>query len=410
MQQTNRPIRKHDRIESLDTLRGFALLGILLMNIQSFAMIDQAYMNPTAFGSLSGANYWVWFLSHLFADTKFISVFSMLFGAGIVLFAQRQEQKNTPSAAMHYRRMFGLFLFGICHAYLIWPGDILVPYAICGSMLFLVRNWSPRTQLISGLLTVAVASAIYCVAQIAVQFVSVEELANLVKEWQASPEGISKQIAIYRGSWLGQLPHRASSAFILQTYVFAIFIGWRTAGCMLMGMALYRWKVLTGEASKSTYWLMVLIGFAIGLPTIAFGVHRNFAVDWNVRYSFFQGSQFNYWGSLAVALGYVGLINLLVKTTWFAWPASLLANVGRMALTNYLMQSIICSFVFYGHGLGLYCKLSRLQQFGVVLAIWVTQLIISPLWLNRFRYGPVEWLWRSMSYGKWQPLRSDVPS
>ena len=182
MQPQNQPVAEQNRIHSLDVLRGFALLGILVMNIQTFAMVDQAYMNPTSFGDLSGANFLVWFMCHLLADTKFISLFSMLFGAGILLFSQRQEQKNASPTAMHYRRMLWLLLFGLCHAYLIWPGDILVPYAICGSIVFLMRNWKPRTQLVCGLLTISVASLIYVLGQAGLPYLSEPEMQEFLNE------------------------------------------------------------------------------------------------------------------------------------------------------------------------------------------------------------------------------------
>jgi len=399
----NVPIAATDRIASLDVLRGFALLGILYMNIQSFAMVEEAYMNPTAFGDLTGANYAVWYVGRLFADLKFMSLFSMLFGAGLVLFAERQEAKNKSPAKMHYRRMGWLFLFGFCHAYLIWPGDILVPYACCASLVFLMRNLKPRTQLICGVLVVSVASIFYLLGQWSMPYWTAADLQLLSKEWWVTPDEIEMKKAIYQGPWLGLLPYRAKAAFELETFVFAIFIAWRTGGCMLIGMALYRWEIITGKAATRTY-VAMLLGFALGIPLIAYGVQRNFAVDWDVEYAFFAGSQFNYWGSLAVAIGYVALINLCCRSNWFRWPAWLLASVGRMALTNYLMQSIIFSFIFYGHGLGLYSELSRVQQLGVIVAIWIAQLIWSPIWLQRFRFGPFEWLWRSASYGTWQPM------
>ena len=132
----NSPIEISDRIASLDVLRGFAVLGILVMNIQAFAMPMAAYFNPTAYGDLSGVNFFTWLVSYLFVDQKFLSMFSLLFGAGICLFADRVEARSGRSAGLHYRRMFWLLLFGLVHAYFLWSGDILVTYALCGSVLF----------------------------------------------------------------------------------------------------------------------------------------------------------------------------------------------------------------------------------------------------------------------------------
>ena len=402
--QLSTPIAEANRIVSLDVLRGFALLGILLMNVQSFAMVDAAYMNPTSFGDLTGANYWVWYLCHLFAELKFISLFSMLFGAGLVLFAERQQSKGVSPKTMHFRRMGWLLVFGLCHAYLIWHGDVLVAYAICGSVVFFLRDLKPRAQFGCGLASVAVVTMFYLIAQWSLPYWPKEELVKLGQDWWITAEAIESRKGILQGPWLGQLPRRAVAAFGMESYVFLFFTAWRAGGCMLIGMALYRWGILTGKASSRVY-LGMLLGFVAGLPLIAWGVHRNFAVDWNVRYSFFLGSQFNYWGSLAVAFGYLGLVNLVCRSGFTQSITNCLAAVGRMALTNYLMQSILCSFVFYGHGLGLYCELTRLQQLGVVLLIWIAQLVWSLLWLKRFRFGPFEWIWRSLSYRKWQPMK-----
>jgi uncharacterized protein len=147
-----------ERIVAIDVLRGFALLGILVMNVQIFAMIDAAYENPTAYGNLEGANYAVWLLSHILADQKFMTIFSMLFGAGIVLMAGRQETAGHWPAAVHYRRMGVLALFGLAHAYLLWFGDILFSYAICGMIVYPLRKLRPRTQIALGLVLIAVPS------------------------------------------------------------------------------------------------------------------------------------------------------------------------------------------------------------------------------------------------------------
>src|SRR5438445_2514093 len=144
-----------DRIQSIDVLRGFALLGILVMNIQSFSMILAAYENPTAYGNLEGANYWVWFFSHVLADQKFMTIFSMLFGAGIVLMTSRQEETTGRSAAVHYRRMGVLALFGMLHAYLFWYGDILFGHALCGMLVYLCRRLRPFALLLIGFFSIA---------------------------------------------------------------------------------------------------------------------------------------------------------------------------------------------------------------------------------------------------------------
>ena len=157
----NSPVEASERIASLDVLRGLAVLGIMIMNIQAFAMPMAAYSNPTAYGDLSGINFFIWLVSYLFVDQKFLSMFSLLFGAGICLFADRVEARSGRSAGLHYRRMFWLLLFGLVHAYFLWSGDVLVTYALCGLVIFFLRNRSPRTLVIIGLAVFSVASVIY---------------------------------------------------------------------------------------------------------------------------------------------------------------------------------------------------------------------------------------------------------
>jgi uncharacterized protein len=151
LSKISQPIRPSQRIVALDALRGFAILGILIMNIQSFAMIEAAYFNPTAYGDLTGLNKWVWILSHMLADQKFMTIFSMLFGAGIILFTTRAEAKGRSALKLHYRRTFWLLVIGLLHAYLLWTGDILVPYALCALVVVLFRKWSPTMLAIVGL-------------------------------------------------------------------------------------------------------------------------------------------------------------------------------------------------------------------------------------------------------------------
>jgi len=149
-----------ERIDSLDTLRGFAVLGILVMNVQSFSMPEAAYINPTAYGDLGGGNGWAWLLSHVLADGKFMTIFSMLFGAGILLFTERAASRGDAPARLHVRRMLWLVVFGLAHAYLLWYGDILVAYGICGLLVYPLRRLRPSRRLVLGLAVMAVTSCL----------------------------------------------------------------------------------------------------------------------------------------------------------------------------------------------------------------------------------------------------------
>ncbi|MBZ0331322.1 DUF418 domain-containing protein [Halomonas sp. ANAO-440] len=392
------------RMHSLDVLRGFALLGILVMNIQAFAMPMAAYANPTVWGDLSGANFAVWLLSHLFADEKMMAIFSILFGAGIALFTDRAEQRGDSAARLHYRRNAWLLLFGAAHGYLLWYGDILFLYAVCAFAIFPFRKLSPPTLFALGIALLSVSSVLFLYFGWSMSLWSEAQLASFKAEWNPAPAMLAQEVAIYRGDWLEQLAHRAPITAEAQTFVLVVWGFWRAAGLMLIGMGLYRLGVLSGLASNVTYWCLLMAGLLIGLPLVGYGVVWNFANDWGPQ-SLFLGSQFNYWGSLPVSLGWVAGIMLLLRHGALRWLTQRLAAVGRMAFTHYILQTVFGVLLFYGQGLALFGQVERTGQIAIVLAIWLVQLLLSPIWLRHFRAGPLEWLWRSLTYGQRQPFR-----
>lgn len=406
MKYNTAPISPSERILSLDVLRGFAIFGILIMNIQSFSMIEAAYINPTAFGDLSGLNKWVWILSHVFADSKFMTLFSILFGAGILLFANKIESKGFKPAGLHYSRTFWLLIIGLIHAYFLWYGDILVTYALCALFIFLLRKLAPKRLLVIGIIIFSIPSLLYLFFGWIMQYWPQEAVDNSMVSWFPAQNLIDQEIAAYHGSWSDQMSHRIPAAIFLQTFIFLMWYGWRAAGLMLIGMALYKWGVLTAQKSNRVYVKFTVTGFVIGFLLVIWGIIKNFAVNWSFDFSMFLGWQFNYWGSVFVVLGYIGVIMLVSKSVFFEKITRPLAAVGRTALTNYLAQTIICTLIFYGHGLGLYAKVERKEQILFVFGIWLVQLIISTVWLRRFRFGPAEWIWHSLTYLKIQPFRN----
>jgi len=401
------PTEKKGRIESLDILRGFALLGILLMNIQSFSMPEAAYLNPMAYGDMTGANKWVWLLSHIFADQKFMTIFSILFGAGILLFAENAEAKRGKSTGLHYRRTFWLLVIGLLHAHLIWHGDILVAYAICSFIVFLFRKVSPVKLFITGILVIAVHSLIYLGADATIPSWPQDSINETMASWMPSPEQIQEEIEAFTGTISQQLHKRSGIALFMETGVLLMIFIWRAGGLMLVGMALYKWGFLSAEKSTTLYWKSFFISWLVGLPIVIFGIVQNYNHNWAFEYSMFGGSQFNYWGSLFVSFGFISLIMILVKSNSLQWIKGRLAAVGQMALTNYLMQSIICVFIFYGIGFGYFGSVERTGQLLIVLGVWLAQLTWSKPWLQRFIFGPFEWAWRSLTYWKIQPLKKE---
>ncbi len=393
------------RIVSLDVLRGFAVLGILIMNIQTFSMIGAAYINPTAFGDLTGLNKWIWILSDLFASAKFMSIFSMLFGAGIVLFTERALSKGRKAGPLHYRRNFWLFLFGMAHAYLIWYGDILVCYSLCGFLVFLFRKKKPGTLLIIGSVFYIVPIILLTFTGMTVQHWPEESYNQNMQSWLPAAEKVEAEIIAMQGSWIQQMEIRAPGALFLQTFLFFWQSFWRVVSMMLLGMALYKWGILSAEKSKQFYIKMVAICLSIGYIITGTGIYQNFKVDWIMDFSMFLGSIFNYVGSVLIALGYTAVIMLIVKSVRFTGFKNILSSVGKMAFTNYILMSVICGFIFYGHGLGLFGQVERSIQILIVFAVWIIILVLSPLWLKHYLYGPLEWLWRVLTYWKRQPFR-----
>jgi uncharacterized protein len=399
------PTGQTQRIVSLDVLRGFALLGILVVNIQSFAMVDAAYMNPTAFGDLTGANYWVWLLTHVFFDQKFMSIFSMLFGAGMVLMADRAQAAGRPPDWLHCRRMASLLVIGLLHAHLLWFGDILVLYAVCGLVVYWFRRLNPIWLCVLGLGLISIGSGISLMSGWSMPYWGEEPLAQFEQGWQPPAEVIEAEIATYRGSWLRQMEHRVPAALYFETLILVAWGFWRAGGMMFIGMAFFKWGVFNATRSRQFYLWLIAAAVLVGVPLVLYGVRRNFAEGWDVSYSFFWGGQYNGWGSILVCLGYVGLVMLFCQSQVLDPLRRSLAAVGQTALTNYLLQTILCTTLFYGHGFGLFGSVSRTGQVCVVIAVWAFQLIISPLWLKRFRFGPFEWVWRCMTYLRIQPLR-----
>ncbi len=209
------PVIQTDRIVPIDVLRGFAVLGILIMNIQAFSMIGAAYFNPTIYGNLDGLNWLVWFLSHILADSKFMTIFSLLFGAGIVLMSDRMESTGRRPAPVHYRRTVILLLIGLAHGWLLWSGDILFAYALCSFLVFLFRRLKPKTLIIFGLAVVAFGSLLALLFQWSMQFWPPEQIEAMLPWWSPGAAGIAAELEAYRGGWADQMTHRVPSVIAM---------------------------------------------------------------------------------------------------------------------------------------------------------------------------------------------------
>ena len=375
-------------------LRGVGVLGMLAVHIQLFAFPSLARWNPTAYGDLRGLNWWVWLATFVLADGKFIAIFAMLLGASIVM---QSADRAAPAWRAHERRMAALLVLGLAHAYLLWYGDMLVSLAVCGAVVFVGRRLSPGRLLVLGSVPFATAS----VLSVALTWSALQShpatLAAWREQWTPSPVTIGLEIIQYRGGWAEQMGHRVPAAWEMQTWSLVTHFLWQMAGLMLIGMALFKLGILSAARSRVFYRILAALGFGAGVVLNLLGLWRSFATGWDLVDFALVSQQLHYWGNLLVALGWVGLVMLLCQR---GRQLGLIAAVGRMALTNYLLQTLICTTIFYGHGLGLFGSVDRAGQFAIVLAVWAFELLASSAWLRYFAVGPVEWLLRWVVHGR----------
>lgn len=399
-----------ERYVTLDVIRGFAVMGILVMNIVGMGMPAYAYIDPTYYGGATGADLWAWALAYALADGKMRMLFTMLFGASLAVITDRAEHP----AATHYSRMFWLFVFGMLHAWFVWYGDILTEYAVVGALLFFVRRWPPAAlftaaaafllfQLGTSLLALQQDAALRIAAEAhgateAARAAWADRLAQL-----APPPGtIAAELAGYRGGIADAFVARAPMTLVMQTILLPVSLP-ETLAFAAAGLGLYRTGFLTGAWRAATY--RTLVG-AAGLALIAYIplIQWIVRVDWSHQ-ALTLADQISLILRPFVALGYASALILLVQSGALARLVGRMAAAGRMAFSNYLGTSLVATTIFNGYGLGLYGHLGRAQLYWVVLLIWVLMLAWSKPWLAHYHYGPLEWLWRSLARGELQPMR-----
>ncbi len=426
------PVSQSERIIILDSLRGFAILGILLMNIPAFAMPNSGY-DPSILNEYGTINFKVWQFVEWFPAGTQRALFSMLFGAGIILFVNWKEKREGGllPADYFFRRQLWLMVFSLFDVFiLLWWGDILLDYACLGMMMFAFRNLSPKRLLIGAgfcfLFMMArenadlykdkimiyrgeIASAADT-TKIKLNDIQKEELNAMLDFKERSTresklKRMKKAIQKTTGSYK-ELYKQRTDMYIDNLVRYLFFYVWDVLLFMFLGMAFLKMGILTGQASVKWYWWMSLAGLGIGLTLSYFRLQPLIDTKFNgfdytkkVSFSFYELSR------TFRSIGILGLIMLFYKSGWFNWLFALMRPVGQMAFTNYLMQSLLGGLFFYGVGFGYFGKLERHELYYFVATVWTIEIVWSHIWLRFFRFGPMEWLWRSLTYWKWQPMK-----
>lgn len=406
-----------DRHITIDAVRGFAVLGILLMNIVGMGLPSYAYVSPAYYGGSEGANLAAWALAYVLVDGKMRALFTLLFGASLLLIADKAEGRPLGPARVHYRRMFWLFVFGMLHAWFVWYGDILVSYALAGSLAFLFRRQPPRRLIGAGLVLLGLLIAWglmghFHLAQLRDLAAAPGASPEAVKQWQKALAGIEPpfataqaELAGYRGGLADAFRARVTMTGFLQLYLLPNVFIWEALGFMLVGMGLFRLGFFTGDWPVRVHARIAAVLVPVGIVFGAQLAAKLWMVRWN-PVTMLATDALAIPIHLIMAVGYASAVIAIVKG---GVRLERLAAAGRMAFTNYLGASLIVTTLFYGYGFGLYGYLERYQLYLVVLAVWVLQLWGSKAWLDRFGYGPFEWAWRSLVQGKPQPMRRGQP-
>lgn len=399
------PVAANERIETMDVLRGFALLGILLMNIEAFVgplMEALTGVNPR----FSGADRWMDAAIYILVQGKFITLFSLLFGMGFAVMLQRAQARGGTGAGLYARRLLALLGMGLAHSILIWSGDILATYALIGFLLLLLfRNASvsslPKWGVILYLLPLLLPWVMVffgALAQMDPQSAAEWQKGMAEQGRQMTALAEAQRQAYGAGSYAQAVAQRAADTAMMLGFV--PFYGLTILGMFAFGAWFVRSGAIRDPGSRLPLFRKLLaVGFAVGLPLMLLSawLHPNHSFS-DIDASGAASQTAAQIANGLMCFGYFSAIVLLMQLP--AWRERLrwIAPAGRMALTNYLMQSVICTVVFYHYGLGYFEQLPRLWQPLFVLGVFVAQVLLSRWWLSKFRYGPMEWLWRWLTY------------
>lgn len=432
--KTNDVVQSDQRIHVLDAVRGFALLGILLMNIPFFGMPELLNYNLSIRNEFSGPNYYTWWIVNFLFEGSMRGLFSLMFGAGMMLLTTRLSARADIDsvAEIYHRRMIWLLLFGFFNAFvLLWPGDILYSYAICGLFLFPFRSMKARyVLLVAGIIMVLFTvktsyqdfeplrtrNEALVIQKIDTTKTKLsEDQKEMLMKWKGFQEKqklstkkkeVEKSARKVKGSYSTLLPYYTDLNVMLQTTAFyqANFLD-----CLifiLIGIAFYKLKIITGERSQRFYLVMALLGYLVALPLAYWRLNLSLTEKFDLI-KVLEKVPFDTYEirRLGLTLGHLGLLMFVYKAGIFRFLFNAWAKVGQMAFSNYLLQSIICGLYFYGFGFNQFNELQRYQLYLVVLAVWAFNILFSYVWLHFFTMGPFEWVWRSLTYRRVQAIR-----
>lgn len=381
------------RLVELDVTRGLALAMILVSNIQEFGLPRAGYFYPSVFGDFSLPNRLVWHLDHLFFNGKSLFLFGLVFGASLEMAARKVRTEGGPLWKAHARRLCWLFVIGMVHAYLVWDGDILVTLALCGCAVLLLRRLPLSRVFATALVFWGAAPWVLATLNRYAGILDLEACAHFGGPLTGPPGTMQTILEALRGGLADQLVYRVPAAYTLQTTVLPLYLFWFVGASMLLGIGLLRQGFLTGRSSARTY-RTVLLGGIPGLVLIHWEFHRSLAAILSPWAGLTLSAQYEWATDLIVGLALVSGVFIIVDSRRFFRPVAWFAAYGRMSLSNYIGQSLICTFLFYGHGLGWFGRVERVSLLGITILVVVLQMAMTVIWLRRFRRGPLEALTR----------------
>ena len=378
-------LKELPRLISMDAMRGFAIFGIFMVNIQIMAMPFEWAMNPHY---SEGPDVWAWAVTRTLFESNFVAIFSMLFGAGLILQMESAARKGVAFGPLYLRRLAVLMIMGLLHGTLLFLGDILLLYSVVGLVLFLCRKLEAKTLLIVGAipLLIALVGAF---------------LLDGMGDWQNPDDEIQAQLRVRNEGTIPELLTQRATGFGFWMILSSLWFNWRVLSMLFLGAALF--KLGFFEERRATWHKRAaLLGLTLGLGIEALTTWAAWeelpGITSRLLASLHELS------SLGLALGYMGGIALLVHSNTLSWLTRGVSAVGRASLSNYILQSVVANLLFTFIGLAWFGERTRWELMGIVCVTYTAQIVISVIWLRFFQMGPLEWIWRSLTYLRRQPF------